>query len=407
MDIYVARQPIFDIEQKVYGYELLFRSGLNNYFDSSSQDLATTRVIDNSFLVMGIETITSGRRALINFTSELLKQELPTLFPKDLIGVEILESVRGDDEIIACCKKLKKMGYLLFLDDFVFSADLISLVELADVIKVDFLTTSRQQKQELVKRFGKRYGISFLAERIETFDQLEEAIELGYSYFQGYFFCKPDIVSGREIPGYKLTNLRVLQELNREDISFDAIADIVKTDVSMSYKVLKLVNSAAFGLSRKVDSIKEALVILGLIGTKKLINLICLNNMGQEKPDELLITSLLRARFGEVLAKEMGMKEKDSQFFLLGLFSSINAFLDRSMDEIMKDLPIQQDVKAALLGEDNFYNQALNYITAYEGGDWGRVQEFSKKLNLNEERVPDLYRRSIIWTQKLLADFSS
>lgn len=408
MDIYVARQPIFDKKKKVYGYELLFRSGLNNFFDSSSQDLATTRVIDNTFLIMGIESITGGRRALINFTSDLLKQKLPTLFPKDLIGVEILESVQAEDEIIASCKELKKKGYLLFLDDFVLAEDLLPLVELADVIKVDFLTTSTQEKQELVQRFGERYGISFLAERIETFDELEEAVRFGYSYFQGYFFCKPVIITGREIPGYKLTNLRILQEINREEVSFDSIAKIVKTDVSMSYKVLKLVNSAAFSLIRKVDSIKEALVILGLNGTKKLINLICLNNMGQDKPNALLVTSILRARFGEVLAPELGMKGKGSQFFILGLFSTINAFLDKSMEEILPELPIQNEIKAALLGtEMNMYNQVLSFVMAYEKGDWYKVKTLSDQLGFDEERIPEIYRLSIIWTQQLLNDFSS
>lgn len=406
MDIYVARQPIFDEDQKVYGYELLFRSGLNNFFDSTSQDAATTKVIDNSFLAMGIKNLTGEKRALINFTGELLKQEIPTLFPKELIGIEILETVKVDDAIISACKKLNDLGYTLFLDDFVLTEDMLPLIELAHVIKVDFLGTSPEERREWVEIFGREYDVKFLAERIETFSALEEAIDMGYSYFQGYFFCKPHIVVGREIPGYRLTSLRIIREINSEDSTFESIAEIVRTDLSLSYKVLKLVNSAAFGLTNRVDSIKQALVILGLNGTKKLINLICLNNLGLDKPSELMINSLFRARFGELLAKELDLKGEESQIFMLGLFSAINAFLDRSMEEIMKELPIQEEVKRALLGEKNKYASILSFILAYEKGDWERVKELNRILCVKEDRVPPLFQTSVLWAQQLFHSFS-
>lgn len=402
MDIFVARQPIFDKKQQVFGYELLFRSGLNNFFDGSSQDAATTRVIDNSFLVMGIKNLTQGKRALINFTGELVKQEIPLLFPKDLIGIEILESVKVDDAVLFSAKKLRELGYILFLDDFVLTEDMLPLIELAHVIKVDFLTTSLEERREWVERFAKDYDVQFLAERIEAFSALEEAIELGYTYFQGYFFCKPHIVIGKEIPGYRVTSLRILKEINREDATFESIAEIVRTDLSLSYKVLKLVNSAAFGLSNRIDSIKQALVMLGLKGTIKLINLICLNNLGLDKPNELLVSSLFRARFGELLAPIAGLKGQNSQIFLLGLFSTINAFLDRSMEEIMEEIPIQEEVKAALLGEENIYAALLSFIVAYEKGDWPKVKDLTVALNLNEKTIPSLFQTSIDWAQQLL-----
>lgn len=400
MDIYVARQPIFDREQRVYGYELLFRSGLNNYFDGSGQDAATTKVIDNSFLVMGIENLTGGKRALINFTGELIKEEIPALFPKDLIGIEILETVKVDDSMIASCKKMKAMGYLLFLDDFVLTEDMLPLVKMAHVIKVDLLTTTYEERRDLIESFS-QYGVKFLAERIETFEAFEEALQLGFSYFQGYFFCKPQIITGREIPGYRLTNLRILKEINNEDVSFDDIANIVKTDISMSYKLLKLVNSAAYGLGNRIDSIKQALIILGLEGTRKIINLICLNNIGSDKPSELLVSSIFRARFGELLAPELSLKKEKSQLFILGLFSALNAFLNRSMEEIMEEIPIEPKLKEALLGEENDYSTILSFILAYEKGDWSKVKELTKDLGLKSERIPNLYESSIQWTQNL------
>ena len=335
MEVFVARQPIFNSRQQVFAYELLFRHGLENYYSGTNGDLATARVITDSFMLFGIDTLTGGKPAFINFTANMIKNEIPTIFPPELVGVEILEEIMPDDQILYACQKLKNSRYLLILDDFVLTKERASLAEMADIIKVDFLASSKKGRAALAEKYA-RSRVRLLAEKVETIDDFQEALELGYSYFQGYFFCRPHIVSRKDIPSHRLTYLRILQELYNTEPDFEQITRIVTTDLSLSYKLLRLVNSAVFGFRSRINSIKQALVILGLQEIQKWITLLALSSMGQDKPDELITHSVIRARFGELIASIIGLQNRSSEFFLMGLLSLIQP----AQGERRKDSPV-------------------------------------------------------------------
>lgn len=397
MDVFVARQPIFDVRQKIFGYELLFRSSINNFYDRAVDgDYATKKLVSDSFLVFGADTLTKGKRAFVNFTRNLLLSAAPSDIPKDLIAVEILESIVPDDEVVSACKKLKQAGYIIVLDDFIFYERYRSLVELADIIKVDFIQTKGDERRAIIRTVNNN-NVKFLAEKVESGEEFQEALNLGYVYFQGYFFSKPTIISGKDIPGQKLNYIRVLQEINRPEVEFEKISAIMARDVSLAYKLLKFVNSAFFSRNVKVESIKHALVLMGIQEIKKWVNLVALDSIGYDKPQELVVIALIRAQFCELTAVKTGLSENGHDYFLLGLFSVLDALVDRPMEEILSELPISDDIKSALMGADNTLHDVYCLALAYEKGDWAATSEYARKLQIAEADLPDMYFRSVQW----------
>ncbi len=404
MNVFVARQPIFDRRQKVIGYELLHRSGDLNAYSCSDGDQATSEVIINSFLIIGMDTLTRGEKAFINFSMKLLENESVFLLPKDLIVVEILESVLPDEKTVSVCKKLKERGYSIALDDFVYSEEYEPLLQLADIIKVCFLKTDPLERGALLSRI-KNKKVKFLAEKVETREDFEQALELGYSLFQGYFFSKPIIIAGRDFPSFNPTYMRLLQEIYRPDLNIDQLEKFIKQDVALSYKLLKYVNSIQFGFLAEIRSIRQGLAILGQKGLVKWASLLALRNMGSDKPAELLISSVCRANFCEFIAPKVQLQERSSDFFLMGLFSHIDAFLDRPMVSILGELPMAKDVKGALLGENNIFGSVHELIIDYERGDWESFAGKALKLNLKEESVAHLYLESLKATNNLFVEY--
>ncbi|MEI6126799.1 MAG: HDOD domain-containing protein [Pseudomonadota bacterium] len=402
MEVFVARQPIFDSSKNVIAYELLFRSSLDNFYDVSLDgDKSTSKVITCSLLIIGLDTLTKGKKAYINFTKNLLLRGAPFMIPKELIAVEILETVAPDSVVVKACRELKKAGYMLVLDDFVFAEQYRPLIELADVIKVDFLSPDVENRKRVIRNCDNK-KIKFLAEKVETVDVFQEALDLGYTYFQGYFFSKPVIIRGRDIPGSKVNYLRVLHEVNSPGIEFEKLEEIIKRDVSLSYKLLRFINSAFFKFSIKVESIKHALFLLGLKEIKKWASVLALSGMGFDKPQELLMVSLIRARFCETLAEKIGQQSRTSDFFITGLFSVIDALIDRPMQEILVDLPIADDIKQALLGEDNNLHDVFFLAVSYEKGNWEQTHTCARKLRINEAELPDIFFNSVSWANVAL-----
>ncbi len=406
MDTFVARQPIFDRNQKVYGYELLFRSGVENIFIHPDPEQATSKVISDSFFLLGISRLTGGKRAFINITKDILLGEYLYLIPKELIVVEILENVDVNSQVIQACEKLKRAGYLIALDDFVYEDSYKPLLKLADFVKVDFLSTNGDKRKALVENFS-AYGPRFLAEKLETPLSFREAKILGYQYFQGYFFNKPEIIRGKDISGSKLHYLLMLQEINRPELNFKKLGEIIKKEVSLSYKLLRYINSAYFGLPNKISSILQALVLLGEREIRKWCSLIAIAQMGLDKPEELILQAIIRARYCELIAQRLGKNERKDDFFLMGMFSLIDAILDRPMSEILRDIPIVDEIKEALLGEENDLSKVLRTIILYEKGDWMELTENISGLKLREDVVLRVYLDSVKWAHECfyLGDF--
>jgi c-di-GMP-related signal transduction protein len=401
-EVHVARQPIFDVNLNVFGYELLFRSNFINTYDGIDGDQATHDVIANSFLLIGIEALTNGKKAFINFTANSLKNNIPAMLPSSLVAVEILEDVVPDEEIINVCKVLKKNGYLLVLDDFVFKPEYMSLIELADIIKVDFRITQHEERQQLIQRLH-GYPIKFLAEKVETQEEFQDALHMGYSYFQGYFFCKPSVLSGKNLPGYKINYFHILQEINHTELEFNQIEAIIRRDVSLSYKLLKFTNSAIFGFRNTISSLRQALTLLGQKELTKWISLIALKGVADDKPGELILESLIRARFAEKLALRKMWKKQVSDAFLMGMFSYIDVLLDRPLNEILDEISLDEEIKQALLGKKhNQFFVLYKLIQSYEQGNWEAYSSFVDELGIDESYVLQSYRESLIWAHDLV-----
>jgi len=400
MEVFVARQPIFDRWLDVAAYELFFRYEGKDFYDHLNGDQASSRVITDSFFIIGMKKLTGGKRAFINFTKNLLLDEVATILPRESIAVEVLETVELDEEIVAACDKLKQLGYLLVLDDFALKMKFNPLIEMADIIKVDFLETDVEERRSLVKWFGTK-KLKFLAEKVETREAFDQALEMGYTYFQGYFFSKPVILSGKDVPGYKVNYIRIMHEINKPDPDIDQIENIFKGDVSFSYKLLRCINSAAFGLRTKVTSIKHALILMGHRELRKWVSLIVLLGLGEDKPQELITISIIRAKFCELLAPGVGLKDRVSDLFLMGLFSMIDAFVSRPMAELLEELPISDDIKDALLGKGGPLEKMYELVLSYEKGDWKKFSLLAADLNLDEESVPAIYFESLEWSREV------
>jgi c-di-GMP-related signal transduction protein len=260
MEAFVARQPIFTRKLKIYGYELLFREGTTNVFPGTEGNEATSKLISDSFFNIGVESITGGKRAFVNFTQELLVRKVPMMFSKEDITIEVLEDVQPTEAVIAACREMSSAGYQIALDDFLYRPDLDPLLTLSTLVKIDWAATSRDQREEII-RLLEAYPVKFLAEKIETYEDFQEAVEMNFHYFQGFFFSKPQIFKSKDISPQKLNLLRIIAEVNKEDFAFKNIEEMISRDVSMSYKLLRYINSPYFKRLCDISSINQAVVL--------------------------------------------------------------------------------------------------------------------------------------------------
>ncbi|MFA5523231.1 MAG: HDOD domain-containing protein [Tissierellales bacterium] len=397
----MARQPIFRSDQDVCAYEILYRSGAINEFDGSDGDKASTEVIFNTFQTFGIESLTYGKPVFINFTESLINEEVATLFSRDFLVVEILENVIPKVAIIENSKSLKEMGYKIALDDFVYGPEYDELIELADIIKIDFLNSSRQEIENVIKKI-KDKEIVLLAEKVETREDFEYAKSLGFTLFQGYFFSKPEILTSKKLHPVKSTCLQLINEINGGDIDFKRISNIISRDLSLTYNLLKLVNSGAFGFRYRIKSVIHAVTALGEREIKKWIYLIVLSDMGQEKPDELTKLSLIRAKFAERLARKTRFARQADDVFLLGLFSLLDVILNRPLKEVLNDIQATEMVRQALLDKEGEMGNIYKMMLSYEKGEWDKAMEYAEELGISYSLLLNAYMEALIWYRKLI-----
>ncbi|MBA3004062.1 MAG: HDOD domain-containing protein [Desulfurivibrio sp.] len=405
-NIFVARQPIFKRNKEVFAYELLFRSGLTNYFDPlQNGEEATSKVITNSFLLIGIATITEGKKAFINFSEEMLLKGYPSLFPKEIAVVEVLETVGATPEVVQACEDLVEAGYVLALDDFLYEDRFLPLIKLARIIKFDIRQMSFAELERQAKVVS-RYNVKLLAEKIETNEEFEAIKKLGFDLFQGYFFSHPQIVEGRDIPGSKLHYLQVLKVIQDEDYDFAELAKFVSRDVSLAYKLLKYANSAYFSRRQKVESVEMAVAMLGQITLRKWLSLMMLSYLADDKPSELLRLSAFRGTFCELIADQLLDRRKEAgMFHTTGMFSLLPAMLDKAMADILPELALPEGIQEALLSEvATPLSRTLILVMAYERGDWEKTIILAKKLNLNHDSLPLLYEQALEIAQVQLTD---
>ena len=393
---YVARQPIFDREEKVFGYELLFRDGLENAF-TGDNDEASRATLDRS-LLMGLDVLCDGRRAFVNCTRDTLIKGLVTLLPSTITVVEILESVPSDPDVIAACQSLKDAGYLIALDDYVADDPREALAEIADIIKVEMQLTTEEQRLALIKRFGPT-RCRLLAEKIETHAEFVRARDQGFVYFQGYFFRRPEMMNTHDMPANRMNYLRMLQDVSRPDLDSGALEKLIKAEASVCYRLLRYLNSAIFGFKSEIHSVRHALSMLGERDVRRWVRLVAAVGAGQETTSDLVLSALVRARFGELLSARV--PHGDSDLFLLGLLSLIDAMLEMPMEEVLEKLPLDHETKAVLLGQPSQLRPVYQLMLARESGEWAASAELSRSLHLDADDVAGFYWQAQQWAREV------
>ena len=401
MDLYIARQPIFDENMHVFGYELLYRKNRENRFLDTDADEASSNVIINGFTVVGIERLTGGAPAFVNFTDNLVLQGVATLFPSQVLVIELLETMTLYEPVVEACKALKRQGYRLALDDFIDSPRYKAFLEIADIIKVDFTRTGFRECRELVTRLSNG-RVRFLAEKVETEEEYLKARAWGYTLFQGYFFSKPVIQPLGDVPPMLLSQLRLLERLHHPDTEFRELADIVQTDISLSYKLLRLVNSVAFGLADPIESVHHALVMLGMSEIRKWVSLIVMRAIAENKPDELVRQSLIRARMLERLGAILKMTQQGDDLFLIGLFSNLDVLMGRPMAELLGGVAVSGTVRMALLQREGMPGFLYSLVRNYETCQLDDVTHTADMLGLSHDEVFPTYMDAVRWCTDML-----
>ena len=399
MNTYVARQPILDSEGNIFGYELLFRAGAANIFGTDDFEHATASVIDDCVSVWGLEQLVPTGRAFVNFGRQALLREGHRVLPRERVVIEILESVEIDAEVLAACRQLRDDGYTLALDDFVYTPDKAPLLELADIVKVDFLAMTGADRAQLAELLRSR-AVRMLAEKIETQEEHAAARALGFTLFQGYFFCKPEMLSRQEASVSKLNYLRLTSEVNQPDIDLERLEQIIKHDVALSLKLLRYLNSSGFALRAKVTSIRHALSLLGERPFKRWATVMALRMLGSDKSPELITQALLRARFCELLTSELPAGGREVELFLVGLLSTVDALLDRPMTDIVGELPLAPELRDVLLGEPTPRGTIFRLALAWERGDWAEVQLNAKAAGIAERDLSVDYKKALEWVEQ-------
>jgi len=401
--VFVGRQPIFDAQRVVMGYELLFRSGEKNSADHRDANQATLRTVDNTLNVIGLRELVGDKLAFVNFPRDLVLNDSYGVLPPRQTVIELLEDVVIDAELIEGCRRIKKAGFFLALDDVVFSPEYAPLLEIADLVKLDVMQSDLATCHAIVDQH-RRPGLSFLAEKVETYEVFEQMRRIGCRYFQGYFFCKPEVVSAKPLVGAKHQYLRLIKELTAMPFEFGRVEETIRTEVSLSVKLLRYLNSSAVGLPQPVASIKQAMALLGEQKLKQWGSLVAVTCLSEDKPAELARVCLVRARFCELLGVTLKAKNSDLDLFLLGLLSAIDALVDRPMSEILKDLSLANDIKATLMGGSTPLGKLLLVVHACERGDFKRAALAGKMLGLADALVADSYKQAMQWADNAMGE---
>ena len=405
MDVFVARQPILDTRRHLFAYELLFRSGSDNRFSAQDGDQATAQVIETCFMAIGMGDVA---RMFINFTEKLLLNRTPLSLPPDHVTVEVLEDVVPTPEIIEAVRELRAAGYMIALDDFLARDTTHPLIPLSDIIKVDFAGTTPLERRDIITHL-QRPGLFFLAEKVEDYRTFRQASRQGYTYFQGFYFQKPEMLACKKLSGNKLNHMRLLAALGKPEWTVRDLSNIIRQDVTLTYKLLKFINSPYFGLKRTVNSIDYAINLLGTDQIRRWAALVTMDNLGEDKPSELIFCSLVRGLlceqlFGQTLSGRQTARA--SSFFLTGLLSLLDALVDMPMQQVLEDLPVDPEVHNALMGHSNLARDILDTAIFCEQGCWQELEERLQRLRIEPGVVFEQYRQSLM-TANLLLGYAS
>jgi len=402
MDLYLARQPILDKKLKVKGYELLYRSGAGaDSFSGENADYASATTAIESFYATGIAAITGSKPAFVNFTSSLLLQNVATLFQKDLLFIEIQKDTDPTIETINICTELNKRGYTLVLDNFEYDPRYEPFIKLSKIIKFDFLSKTPDKITEMIRRMDVS-GKQLAAVRIESYDMFNQAINMGFSLFQGHFFSKPAVLTSKRLVPLKISYVSLINELSdTNDFDFDKIAKIIRQDLALCHKLLKMINSIYYGLLHKVTDIKRALVILGINEIRKWIYFIAVAKTNADKPEELIRISMIRGFFIEQFSNTGKCKYPKETLFLLGIFSLLDVVMEQPMQVALSDIHIPAEISEALINRKGRLYDYLRLIISIEDGNWDETDRLAEVLGISRQQISDYYLAAIKLCEEL------
>jgi EAL and modified HD-GYP domain-containing signal transduction protein len=395
--VYVARQPLLTEASEVFGYELLYRASWHAQSCAEAGDVAAARVLTDSLLSIGLDGISGGRPVFLNVTRNLLLEDLSTLLQPESAVLEILESVVIDDEVIEACRALHGKGYTLALDDFVEGSAAESLLPYARYVKIDVLQHTPEQMRAIVERLGAR-GIRVIAEKVETQEMFDSTRQQGYSLFQGYYFCRPKTLAARAVPARQLAYLQLVSALRDPNLSIRELENLVKHDVSITYRVLRLVNSAGFASRRHVTVLREALLMVGLKTIATWVAVWAMSGLNRA-PGEVATLAMMRARTCELLGD--ALDGTGDRLFLLGLCSMLDTMLGVPLATALEALPLAPEIQAALHGAPGTERSMLDAVIAYERGEWNDAERIATALGLPAASLPTTYRDALRWTATL------
>jgi c-di-GMP-related signal transduction protein len=394
---YVARQPIMDLRSRVHGYELLFRAGPDAAFRGDG-DMATRTMLDNT-VIFGLQKLTGGLPAFVNCTRESLTDNLVHVLPPSMTVLEILEDIHPTPELIEACRKLKSAGFRLALDDFIWKPEFVPLVELADYIKVDFSLTGPEERKVLLKRL-KGISATLIAEKMETQEEYKRACREGFTLFQGYYFCKPVLLENRKVPSNRLSQIEILQVLRDESFELSKLTRLVKRDASLTYRLLRLVNSPMCAVRQEVKSIQSALLAVGEDSFRRIATLAITSELSSDQPAEILRMAFVRGRFCEEGARLCGLDATEQ--YLLGLLSLLPAMLRMPMVELTPALPLRKEIQQALECTANPERRLLTWLEFHERGDWAASDRAAEEFGLNGEELLKIYAQAVVWAEAAL-----
>ena len=361
----VGRHPIFTPDMDVFGYELLFRNA-DHTARFTCGEQATARVLVSTLLDLGLDVVADSKNAFFNLTRETLLRGDLSCIPPDQSVLEILEDIEPDDEVLEAIQDLSSRGYRIALDDFVFSTKLIPLIELADIVKLELPQISKSELPDQIAQLRELGVKSLLAEKVETQDEFELCKELGCDLFQGFFFCRPQIVEKRRPKNNCISIIQLVAKLQEPSITIPQVTKVIQSDVNLSYRILRFINSARFGFAMNIDSIEHAAILLGLDRLRSIASMVLMASLDEGKPVELTKTAMLRARMCEQVARGLGY-ETPERFFTLGIFSLLDAILDSPMEEVVQQLPFSTEMKSALVNHVGRLGQVLKQVIELEG----------------------------------------
>lgn len=403
-DFFVARQPIYDSEERVFAYELLFRESMDNVFPEICPNEATSRLIDGGFISssLSLTEILKEKRCFINFTFDGLMKGQPTLLDKEQVVVEILETMRPGKKLLAAVKHLKKEGYTIALDDYIDHPDWTHFLPYIDIIKIDLYDTPMEKVASLAKRFRRHTHLRLLAERVETTAQYKACKSLGFTYFQGFYFAKPTVIKGKTLSANQTAVLELMQSLSREVVDFDHVKLTIERNVDMTFRLLHYANSSRFMTPRDITSIKQALMMLGQRELYKFSALLLVLEMPSNKPFELAKMSLIRGRFCELMAQRAAPDMVD-QAFLVGILSLLDVMLDTPMANIVAKLPLSEVISDALLNNKGVLADILYSATAHERGDLDEIEQNESRLSQCPSILSNTYWEAVAWSEEQAA----